>query len=266
MPQPRAPRAFRIAVLATAVLAAACVRPGSARQPAAKPYEESGSPSGRTLLEKLATVSQFDALSETTSDSLRGSCAASLSAYLLLGGDFATLARRFDVPAKLTYANLHRVQDALYRNADRDGTPGVLATAAAEYDSAGALTGWSLRGGDEYHRVLEALDLDAERLYGPTRERPTEKGVRIGEILAEDSTALFVVGLLEDPETGTSHELIGESPANHAVLVMWHDGGWSALDSWRAPGQSALASWSPELAEAMLLRTKNDIYRVRRRR
>jgi hypothetical protein len=265
MPKQRATRVLGALLFAAALLAVATAQDARARAVLSKAYAENSAPPGGTLLEKLSTVSQLDALPETTADSARSSCAATLSAYLLLGGDFAVVARRFEVGTKLTYENLHRVQEALYRHADRDGEPGVWASAQAEYDSVGTLTGWSMRGGDEYHRVLEALNMEAECIYGPTADSLEWKGGRLTQILAEDSTALFLVGVVEDLSDHTSHAMAEGVNANHYTLALWHAGAYHELDSWRPLGQSGLVRWSELTAEAMLLRTKNVIYRLWRR-
>ncbi len=228
-------------------------------------YDESAKPAGRDLVTQLSTVSQFDSLSDTRTDSLRCSCAATLNAYLLLGGDFGAVARELGVKPKLTYENLHRVQDVLCRQSDRDGRGGILATAEAVYDTSDALVDWSMRGDDEYHLVLQKLKMNAERIYGPTRATANRKGERIMQLLAEDSTRVFVVGVYEDMDTRTMHELTDGTPGNHYALAFWYDGAFHAIDSWRPPGRSGLVRWSDESANAMLFDTRNAIYWVSRR-
>ncbi len=228
-------------------------------------YSESATLQGRTLVEKLATIGQLDRLDDTATDSLRCACAATLNAYLLLGGDFAVVARELDVKGKLTYENAHRLQDVLYKQADRDGQPGILATAEAVYDTSDVLVDWSMRGGDEYHLVLQKLNMSAERIYGPTRATVNRKGDRIQQLLGEDSTRVFVVGVFEDTESRTAHQMIDGTPGNHYVLAFWYDGAFQAIDSWRPPGEPGLVRWSPDTAEAMLFDTRNVVYWVWRR-
>lgn len=222
--------------------------------------DETAPPAGRDLLEKLSTLSQFDALEATSTDSVRAVPAACLSAYLLLGGDFASVARPFDIGGKPTYGNLHRLQEALYQQADRDGVPGIRASATALYDTSDVLSDWSMRGDDELHRVLEPLKLSSERLYGPTRATETQKGERLMNLLTEDSTRVFLVGLALEPESRTLHALPEEGSENHYVLVIWHDNGFEALDSWRPAGSRTRVRWSDETAAAMLFDTRNVIY------
>jgi hypothetical protein len=226
--------------------------------------DETAQPVGRDMLEKLSTLSQFDALEATSTDSVRAVPAACLNAYLLLGGDFASVARMFDIGGKPTYGNLHRLQDALYQQAERDGVPGIRASATALYDTSDVLSDWSMRGDDELHRVLEPLRLTSERLYGPTRASETQKGERLMNLLTEDSTRVFLVGLALEPESRTLHALPEEGGENHYVLVLWHDNGFEALDSWRPAGSRTRVRWSDETAAAMLFDTRNVIYWLRR--
>jgi hypothetical protein len=107
--------------------------------------------------------------------------------------------------------------------------------------------------------------MSAERIYGPTRATVDRKGDRIRQLLAEDSTRVFVVGVYEDRDARTSHELTDEAAANHYVLAFWYDGAFQALDSWRAPGESGLVRWSDATAASMLFETRNAVYWVWRR-
>ncbi|MEQ1834691.1 MAG: hypothetical protein ABL977_16720, partial [Candidatus Eisenbacteria bacterium] len=229
------------------------------------PFDESARPAGRDLVLQVASVGQLDSLQDTASDSLRSACAATLDAFLLLGGDFGAVARELGVKPRLTYENLHRVQEALYQQCDRDQEPGIRASAEAVYDTSDALVDWSMRGDDEYHRVLQKLGLSAERLYGPTLATVNRKGDRVMALLAEDSTRVFVLGVYEDFETRSMHQLADEVPMNHYVLALWYDGAFHAIDPWRPPGQPGLVRWSDETAGAMLFETRNVVYWVSRR-
>lgn len=249
--------------IAIAVLGAVAVPRGVA---------QSGAPAGdaplvgRTMLDKLATVGQFDAIESTTSDSVRSASAACLSAYLLMGGDFARIAREHDIPTKLTADHLHRLQDALYQAANRDTVPGITASAEALYDSSDAYLDWSMRGDDELHLLLQALDLSSERLYGATRATADRKSDRVMARLVEDTTAVFLIGLLLDPESRTLHTLPRESEPDHWVIAFWGDNGFQVLDSWRLPGERTRVQWSDETATDMLLDTRNVVYALTRRR
>ncbi len=251
-----------VALCALVLLAATAPWPAGA---ADAPYDESGRLAGHDLVARVATAGQLDLLDDTKADSLRSACAVTLDAFLLLGGDFGAVARELGVAPKLTYENVHRVQDALYQQCDRDREPGIKASAEAAYDTSDALVDWSMRGDDEYHLVLQKLGLSAERIYGPTRATENHKADRVMALLAEDSTRVFVLGVYEDFETRTIHQLADDVPVNHYVLALWYDGAFHAIDPWRPPGQSGLVRWSDETAGAMLFDTRNVVYWVSRR-
>ena len=221
-------------------------------------FEESDSlPEGRTL-ERLAYVSQLDELEDTVADYARCSCAATLSAYLLLGGDFETVAREFGVEPELTYANVHRVQEALYHHANVDGEPGIYGSSIPSFDEEGRLTGWERHPEDEYHRVLEALGLGADRVYGPTRETANDKRVSILEWTKRP--AVFIVGVDEDME----HERFGpmHKTGNHYIAIHHEDGRYHALDSFRTPGNRAHQVLTDQEVEDNLFETPNAIFVV----
>ncbi len=249
--------------IAVAILGAVAVPRGIA---------ESGAASGdaplvgRTVLDKLSTVGQFDALEGTTTDGVRSASAACLSAYLLMGGDFARIAREHDVPTRLTANNLHRLQDALHRAADRDTLPGITASAEAVYDTSDTYVDWSMRGDDELHVLLQSLDLSSERLYGPTRATADRKSDRIMARLVEDTTTVFLVGLVLDRESRTLHALPRDAAPDHWVIAFWADNGFQVLDSWREPGERTRVVWSDETATDLLLDTRNVVYALTRTR
>ncbi|MFM7232169.1 MAG: hypothetical protein ACKO3S_09300 [bacterium] len=221
---------------------------------------------GATPLERVAVLGQLDALASTTGDSVRALPAACLSAYLLLGGEFAPVARAFDVPTAFTFGHVHRVQEALLRAADRDGEPGVTAAGEAMYDTADVLFDWSMRGNDESHRVFQRLDLGSERLYGRTRDTEWRRADRLVPLIAEDPGRVFLVGLWRDPGSGELLPLPEGASENHWVLVVWHADAFHVLDPWRATGESGLVRWSDETAATMLFETPNTVYWLRRGR
>ncbi len=249
--------------IAVAILGAVAVPRGVAQNGASG---EDAPLVGRTMLEKLSTVGQLDALEATTTDSVRSASAACLSAYLLMGGDFARIAREHDVPTRLTVGNLHRLQDALYRAANRDTLPGITVSAEALYDTSDAYVDWSMRGDDELHVLLQSLDLSSERLFGPTRATADRKSDRVMARLVEDTTTVFLVGLLLDRESRTLHALPRDTEPDHWVVAFWADNGFEVLDGWRVPGERTRVAWSDETATDMLLDTRNVVYALTRRR
>ena len=226
------------------------------------PYDETQLIPGDTLLEKLGQVSQLDNLEETTGDYARCSAAATLSAYLLLGGEFARVASQHDVEGELTFGNVHRVQESLYHLANTDDHPGVFGGSVPRYDEQGRLTGWDRAEGDEYHVILEALELKPSRCYGPTKDAPNDKRAAVREMLADPRPVVFIVGVDEDMESESFAPMV--ETGNHYVAMFEHEGVFYALDSFRYTAKSALVRLSPAEVEANLFDTPNAIFAVRR--
>ena len=139
-----------VLALALAVLLPSCQGPGNDPSDEAAvegplsvdfAYEEDDLIPGETLLARLGHISQLDRLDDTEADYARCSTAATLNAYLLLGGDFASAAGGLGVDTAFSFANVHRVQETLYHLANADGEPGIYGTARPEYDPEGQLVG-----------------------------------------------------------------------------------------------------------------------------
>ena len=79
-----------------------------------------------SALARVSYLTQLDLLDDTRSDEARCGAAASLNAYLLLGGDLDVVARLLGLPLDHTIGTAHRVQDQLYRHADVDGVAGLI--------------------------------------------------------------------------------------------------------------------------------------------
>ncbi|MBK8648924.1 MAG: hypothetical protein IPN16_20770 [Gemmatimonadetes bacterium] len=77
-------------------------------------------------LARVAYLTQLDRLDDTRSDDARCSAAASLNAFVLLGGSVDSVARLFGLPLDRTIGTAHRVQERLYLHADVDGVAGVI--------------------------------------------------------------------------------------------------------------------------------------------
>ena len=248
---PRRATARATWALALSTLGACATGPG---------LDESAPLEGRDVLEKLSFVSQLDLLDETRADYARCSAAATLSAYLLLGGSFEAAAARHGVDGELTFGNVHRLQEALYRLADRDGEPGIFGASVARYDDQGQLTGWDRHVDDEYQAVLDALGLSMDRVYAPTRADKRDKRAAVQAWLERSEPVVFVVGVDEDTERERFVPM--HERGNHYVIVFRWSDRFYALDSYRTPGRSALVPLSEEEVEDNLLYTPNALFVV----
>lgn len=216
-------------------------------------YAETDPLPGADLPTQLAHVSQLDLLADTTGDHERCSCAAALTGYLLLGGSFGDAAARFGIGPDLTFANVHRLQEALLRTANVDGEDnGVLGSTVPEYDGDDRLTGWHQNPKDEFHHVLEALDLTAEPLHGPTRALRADRRARVAAALAAGEPTVFVFGCHGGLADGAIAPPDATHDANHYALAYFVGGRSWLFDSFRRPGHLARRELSASEVSAYL--------------
>jgi hypothetical protein len=230
-------------------------------------YAETDPLPGADMPTRLAHVSQLDLLADTTGDHERCSCAAALTGYLLLGGSFPDVAARFGIGPELTFANVHRVQEALLRAANVDGEAnGVLGSVVPEYDGDDRLTGWHLNDKDEFHHVLAALDLTAEPLLGPTRARRSDRSAGLAAALAAGEPTVFVFGCHGGMADGAIAPPDATHEANHYALAYVAGGRSWLFDSFRRPGKLARRELSAEEMSAYVGNNPITPYWLRRTR
>ena len=215
-------------------------------------YRETDLIPGAAMVDRLKQVSQRDLLEETKADEVRGGPAAMLDAYLLLGGDWASVAGRLKVGDAFTFENVHRAQEALYDLANQDGKPGVIVAYQPDWDdNDGKLRGWDLRPTDEAHRVFDFLGLEFAPLYGPFKERLAQKRASVEAALAESAPVVLIV---EDVAAARS------------AVVYRREGVYFMLDPSVKVGQFALRRMSDEEVRAMVFETINPVISVRLKR
>ena len=214
-------------------------------------YSEDDALPGVDLPTQLAHVGQLDQLDDTEFDVERCSCAAGLTAYLLLGGEFATLAERFGVGAELTFANVHRLQEALFRSCSGD-REGLLGSCVPEFDAEGRLTGWRPHANDKFHLVAAALGLDYEPLYGPTKDSLWDHRARIEAAVAAAPRAVFVIGCSASDPGQRVVAPDDAHPANHYALVLAEEGRLWIYDSYCLPGNRCRRELTQDEVRALL--------------
>ena len=84
---------------------------------AAAQGRETDTLSSTSALARVAYLTQLDLLEDTRSDEARCGAAASLNAYLLLGGDLDVVVRLLGLPVDHTIGTAHRVQDQVHNDA-----------------------------------------------------------------------------------------------------------------------------------------------------
>ncbi len=218
-------------------------------------YKESDQLKGKTMLEKLSRVSQLDLLADTDGDAARCSVAAALNAYLLLGGEWKPLAKRFLPSDTLTYEQVHRLQEKIYGIANVDGEPGVFGGARPLYDEQKRVVGWERKEGDEVHRVFEELGLETWAIFGPTQDKLNDRKDAVLGYFKEYPNGALIVGVNEDAENSISLPVKPGTFADHYILVFQRKGTYYRLDSWAKPGNNTLHSMTEKEVRELVFET-----------
>jgi hypothetical protein len=153
-----------------------------------------------------------------------------LNAYLLLGGKFEELPSKLGLKPEhsdLTYANVHRVQEALYLKANVNGGEGLNISDSNRYDfQTGRITRPEVVG--ESRIAANLLGLKTHALMGPTREKMTEREPAVKAYLAQNPKAVFYLTVQGGPPVRAPQEY---EKYNHAVSVYHEKGKFFLLDT-----------------------------------
>lgn len=198
--------------------------------------------SSTSALARVAYLTQLDLLEDTRSDEARCGAAASLNAYLLLGGDLDVVVRLLGLPVDHTIGTAHRVQDQLYRHADVDGVAGLIGSTKPIVDASGAVVASRRSAADEFHRILDVLGLRAEPLFGSTLATVGNRERAVAAYLRRTGDAVFIVGADADISRGARPSRAPTAgSANHYIVLARVGGAWQKVDSWYRPGQRTVS-------------------------
>ncbi|MBK9409745.1 MAG: prolyl oligopeptidase family serine peptidase [Gemmatimonadetes bacterium] len=193
-------------------------------------------------LARVAYLTQLDRLDDTRSDDARCSAAASLNAFVLLGGSVDSVARLFGLPLDRTIGTAHRVQERLYLHADVDGVAGVIGSTKPVIDATGAIVASRRSAGDEFHRVLDVLGLRAEPLFGATMATVAARERAVTDYMRRTANPVFIVGADADLSRGARPSRAPTAgSANHYIVIARVDGVWQKVDSWYRAGQQTVS-------------------------
>ncbi len=193
-------------------------------------YSEKEPVPGKTPLEKVSNLSQGDALPDTVSDNVRCAAATILNAYLLLGGDFAKLPGKLGLPpetSSLTYENAHRVQEALYTQANVQGGQGLNISDSNRYEyGTSRITKPEIVG--ESRIAATKIGLKTHALMGPTRETMSQRETAVKAFIAKHPKAPMYVTVQGGPRVRAPQDI---QKLNHAVTVYHEAGKFYLIDT-----------------------------------
>jgi hypothetical protein len=205
-------------------------------------YSENEKIEGETPFEIVSNISQNDSLTETKTDGSRCAPSSLLNAYLLMGGKFEDLAKKFEIDPELTYKNIHLMQDKLYSIGNIDNKEGFSAGRPSaiqyEFDKTDKILGKKTptkKG--ELEILAKKMGFDVKELIGLTG-KVDDKGFKLTDItksvdkfFKDNPNGTISIGVnLEDSSKNTDSSIfIGKNNvklnntkelyANHSVLV-----------------------------------------------
>ncbi|MFN4149334.1 MAG: hypothetical protein ACK4IX_00170 [Candidatus Sericytochromatia bacterium] len=205
-------------------------------------YSENEKIAGETPFEIVSNISQNDSLTETKTDGSRCAPSSLLNAYLLMGGKFEDLAKKFEIDPELTHKNVHLMQDKLYSIGNTNnkggfsaGTPSALQN---EFDKTDKILGKKTppkKG--ELEILAKKMGFEVKEIVGLT-EKVDSKGFKLTDItksvdkfFKDNPNGTLSIGvILEDSSKNTEPSIFtGKNnvklnkpevlSANHSVLV-----------------------------------------------
>lgn len=193
-------------------------------------YSEKDLIPGKTPLEIVSHLSQGDSLADTPSDNVRCGASALLNAYLLLGGEFAKLPAKLGLPAEtssLTFENAHRVQEALYTQANVQGGKGLNIADSNRYEpGSGRITRPEIVG--ESRIAAGKIGLKTHALMGPTRDTMSKREAAVKDFIAKHPKAPMYVTVKGGARVSAPQD---REQLDHAVTVYHEAGKFYLLDT-----------------------------------
>lgn len=193
-------------------------------------YSESELIPGKTPLEQVANLSQGDLLADTKQDNVRCAAATILNAYLLLGGKFEELPAKLGLSAEhaeMTYANAHRIQEALYLQANVNGGTGLNISDSNRYDyQTGQVTRPEVVG--ESRIAANKLGMKTHALMGMHKDTLYKREQALNNYLKEHPQAVFYVTVKGGPPVTAPADY---EKYDHAVTVYHDKGNFYLLDT-----------------------------------
>lgn len=248
-------------------------------------YSENEKIEGETPFEIVSNISQNDSLTETKTDGSRCAPSSLLNAYLLMGGKFEDLAKKFEIDPELTYKNIHLMQDKLYTIGNTDDKEGFSAgrPSALQYDidKSDKILGKKtpIKKG-ELEILAKKMGFDVKELIGLTEE-VDDKGFKLTDItksvdkfFKDNPNGTISIGVnLEDSSKTTDPSIfIGKNnvklnkpkglSANHSVLVFKEKGEFYLADTGGLTNgnKSSITKMTPKDVNDLLYTNRSNVF------
>ncbi|MBC7473189.1 MAG: hypothetical protein H7263_02770 [Candidatus Sericytochromatia bacterium] len=180
-------------------------------------YSESEKISGKNAIEIISNISQKDNFNETSSDNDRCAAASMINAYLLMNGNFAKLAGKYNIGKELTYKNIHLLQDKIYRLANTDGTPGIYSGYKYKSYSDGNI--FDIKPNGEIIKVGETVGIKLIPLLGNNTATIHNRKKEVNNFFSQHPYGVIQVGVKLDLKNGDIRAPRLDSDQNHVIII-----------------------------------------------
>lgn len=225
-------------------------------------YNESDKIEGNTPFEIVSNISQIDSLSETKFDSSRCAPSSLLNAFLLMGGKFDDIAKKFGIDGNLTYENVHKVQDSIYKLGNTDGQHGITSFNSYKY----IVDIWNPKADGELKPLAEKIGLDVKPLNGlgfnPNFKDNdfglvNKRNKAVDNFFSSNPQGTIIIGVRLD-EDGSLHNFV----PNHAVLVFKKDNNFYLANTGLGTNanNSSIKKLSPEEVNELVYSNSSTVF------
>lgn len=192
-------------------------------------YSENDKINGKNAFEIVSNISQRDSLDETTGDSDRCAAASVLNSYLLVGGNFATLAKKYSINTSLTYKNLHLLQEKLYKIGNTDNKPGIYSGFKYSYYETGRI--FNIRADGEIVNLAKAADLKIVPILGNNLKNLYNRKEQVNNFFNLYPKSTIQSGVYLNLDTGNISKPLNISHQNHVITIFKHNGSFYYSDT-----------------------------------
>ncbi|MFN8673824.1 MAG: hypothetical protein U0457_17310 [Candidatus Sericytochromatia bacterium] len=192
-------------------------------------YNELDKVYGRNNFEKIANISQSDALPETLNDGNRCAASSLLNSYIYQGGDFAKLAQKLGVEQDFTFKNVHLLQEKIYTTANKEGE-GLSTGLSYSYNPiTKKITKAEVTG--EIVEAARSVGLEIIPLNGSNVNTLNQRKEKVDEFFAKYPNASLQIGIHLDTSSGDLYSVNQQYPENHAVTIVKKDNEFYLVDT-----------------------------------
>jgi hypothetical protein len=185
-------------------------------------YSERDVIAGKSDIEIISNISQRDNLNETISDGDRCAAASVLNSYILMGGKFADLAKKYNVDTRLTYKNVHLLQEKIYNAGNSDKSPGIYSGFKYIYYETGEIS--NIRPSGEIIDLVKISGIKIKPILGNNLNSINSRKKQVENFFKMYPKSTIQVGVYLDLGNGSISNPLSLEQQNHVITIFKRNG------------------------------------------